>query len=102
MEAPGSIRFRLINRDVAKNVPRNHLRYISWSAYLVKRHPKLESTLVSRDKPSRLVTNYAVKQPMDQKEYSGYFGQDNAEDDPGVLMDTRVPINEASRFPVQI
>ena len=83
---------------MAKNVPRNHLRYISWSAYLVKRHPKLESTLVScrERQTSRLVTNYAVKQPMDQREYSGYFGQDNAEDDPGVLMDTRVPINEAS------
>ena len=62
---------------------------------MVKRHPKLESTLVSKAHPSRLVTNYAVNQPMEQKDYSGYFGQENADDDAGILMDAKISMKEA-------
>jgi len=94
-----TLRLRLIHKD-AKNIPRNHIRYVCWSAHLIKRHPKLASKLgklVDEDDPDGLgcapaLPDYTAKLCMDQKLYFQYFVQDDVED--GTLMDTKIPIDE--------
>lgn len=65
-------------------------RYVSWSATLLKSHPKLCSTL-----GNDTASEYAEKMPIDQKVYFQYYVHDETE--VGTLMDTRIPISEVSR-----
>ena len=65
-------------------------RYVCWSAYLIKRHPKLASALGNDLEGNGL--DYTAKIPLDQKLYFQYFVQDDIED--GTLMDTKVPVKE--------
>ncbi|XP_071744826.1 uncharacterized protein [Lepeophtheirus salmonis] len=82
-----TLKLRMIHKD-AKNIPRNHIRYVCWSAYLIKNHPKLKHALGGGSKPK----DYTAKIPLDQKLYFQYFVQDDTED--GTLMDTKIPIKE--------
>ena len=66
-----------------------NFRYVCWSAYMIKRHPKLASALGSDG-----LEGYTAKIPLDQKFYFQYFVQDEIED--GTLMDTKVPVKEVS------
>ncbi len=79
-----TLRFRIMHKD-AKNIPRNHIRYVCWAAHLVKRHPKLASALGDG-------SDYTAKLCMDQKQYFQYYVQDDVED--GTLMDTKIPLCE--------
>ena len=67
-----------------------NFRYVCWSAYMIKRHPKLASALGS----GAGLEGYTAKIPLDQKFYFQYFVQDEIED--GTLMDTKVPVKEVS------
>ena len=99
-----TLKVRLVHKDV-KNVPRNHIRYVCWSAYLLKKHPKLESKLGAAIHDTNttedtirtsVATDYTAKLPLDQKVYFQYYVQDDT-DDGGVLMDTKIPIKEVLR-----
>ncbi|CAB4065232.1 unnamed protein product [Lepeophtheirus salmonis] len=57
-----TLKLRMIHKD-AKNIPRNHIRYVCWSAYLIKNHPKLKHALGGGSKPK----DYTAKIPLDQK-----------------------------------
>ena len=78
-------------------------RYVCWSAYILKKHPKLESKLGSFDShenennsggggPTTL--EYTAKLPLDQKLYFHYSVQDDT--DEGVLMNTKINLSEVS------
>jgi len=92
--ADRALRMRLVNRD-AKNIPRNHIRYVCWTAYLLKRHPKLNKLGLSSANAGS--SDYAARVHFDQKVYEKHFVQDDL--DEGVLMDAKVPIKEV-RFAV--
>eukprot|EP00094_Tigriopus_californicus_P008290 TCALIF_07986-PA protein Name:"Protein of unknown function" AED:0.27 eAED:0.27 QI:0/0.4/0.16/0.83/1/1/6/0/368 len=83
-----TLRLRLVHKD-AKNIPRNHIRYVCWAVYLLKTHPKLKSALGEGDNAPR---EYTAKIPMDQKFYFQYYVQDDTE--VGTLMDTKIPLKE--------
>lgn len=63
-----------------QSVPRNHIRYISWIAYLVRRDPK----------SGQLRDSIAVK----NSPHSNYYLQDGI--DMGTIMDTDVQVKEVS------
>ena len=69
-------------------------RYVCWSAYLLKKHPKLESKLGSMSSDSQISSkvDYTAKLPLDQKVYFQYYVQDDTDD--GVLMNTKVKVKE--------
>lgn len=73
-----------------KNPP-FYYRYVAWSAYILKNHPKLKSALGSG---SGVPKDYTAKLPLDQKMYFQYYVQDDTE--VGTLMDTKIPIKEVS------
>ncbi|TRY61598.1 hypothetical protein TCAL_07987 [Tigriopus californicus] len=87
-----TLRLRLVHKD-AKNIPRNHIRYVCWAVYLLKTHPKLKSALGEGDNAPR---EYTAKIPMDQKFYFQYYVQDDTE--VGTLMDTKIPLKELFGF----
>ncbi len=73
-----------------------------WSAYLLKRHPKLGKlgmggAGVNANAANDLTSSsdYETKVPLDQRVYSQYFVQDS---DPsaGILMDTKIPLKEVN------
>ena len=67
-------------------------RYVCWSAYLLKKHPKLESKLGSMTGEDLAAVDYTAKLPLDQKVYFQYYVQDDTDD--GVLMNTKIKIKE--------
>ena len=67
-------------------------RYVCWSAYMIKRHPKLASAL-GHDPEAQ---DYKAKLAMDQKSYFQYYIQDDVED--GTLMDTKIPMQEVREY----
>ena len=71
-------------------------RYVCWSAYLLKKSPKLESKLGSMGIGSEgdmgAALDYTTKLPLDQKVYFQYYVQDDTDD--GVLMNTKIKIKE--------
>lgn len=74
-----NVRLKLFFMDL-QSVPRNHIRYISWIAYVVKRDPKsgaLKESLAVRNSP-----------------HSNYYLQDGI--DMGTIMDTSIPVREVS------
>lgn len=70
------LRLKLIYKDIF-NVPRNHLRHVSWSAHVIRRHPK------TGGKEPITVLNAPL---------SKYYVQD--ESDEGVIMETGIPMRE--------
>lgn len=79
VEADGNtefLRLKLIYKDIL-NVPRNHLRYVGWSAHVLRRHPKTGAR--------EPVT--VLNAPLGK-----YYAQD--ESDEGVLMETGIPMRE--------
>merc|ERR1712137_1438744 len=73
-----SLRVRVVYRDV-RNVPRNHIRYVSWCASLL-----------------RPATNTKINQmetiPFSGSHYSNYYVQEKSED--GVVMESTVPVKD--------
>ena len=63
-------------------------RYVCWSAYLLKKPPKVQSALGGE------AGAYTAKLALDQKIYFQYFVQDDTES--GTLMDTKIPLKEVS------
>ncbi|GBP38718.1 hypothetical protein EVAR_22367_1 [Eumeta japonica] len=74
-----SVRLHMLYRDV-HHVPRNHLRYVSWSAWLVSDTGNTDST------------EDAV--PLPGAPFSHYYAQENA--DEGLMMETPLSMREAS------
>lgn len=73
------LRLKLFFLDL-KSVPRNHIRYISWIAYVVRRDPKSgaqRESIVVRNSP-----------------HSSYYQQDGM--DMGTIMDTEIEVKEVS------
>lgn len=61
-------------------MPRNHIRYISWIAYVVRRDAKfgqIKESIAVRNAP-----------------HSNYYLQDGI--DMGTIMDTHIPVKEVS------
>jgi len=85
-----TLKLRLIHKDAA-NIPRNHIRYVCWSAYILKSHHKLKSAL-GLGLEEEDGKDYTAKLPLDRKMYFQYYVQDDA--DAGTLMDTKIPISE--------
>ena len=90
-----TLRIRLNHKDI-KNIPRNHIRYVCWSAFLIKKHPKLVSKLGSmgiKDMSQASVgADYTARIPLDQKIYTQFYVQE--EEDGGFLMDTGISLKE--------
>lgn len=72
------MRLKLFFMDL-NSVPKNHLRYISWIAYIVRKDCK------SSVRESKIVENAP---------HSNYYLQDGT--DMGALMDTDIPVREVS------
>lgn len=72
------VRLKLFFMDL-HSVPRNHLRYISWIAYVVARDPRngLRESIAVANSP-----------------HSNYYIQDGI--DMGTLMDTTLPVAKVS------
>lgn len=77
------LRLKLFFMDL-QSVPRNHIRYISWIAYVVRRD--------SRGSPKE-------SRPVLNSPHSNYYLQDGI--DMGALMDTHVPVKEVS-IPIRL
>lgn len=74
-----TVRLKLFFMDL-QSVPRNHIRYISWIAYVVRRDSKSGSM-----KESMAVRN---------SPHCNYYLQDGI--DMGTIMDTHIPAKEVS------
>lgn len=74
-----NVRLKLFFMDL-QSVPRNHIRYISWIAYVVKRDTKSGAM-----KESAAVRN---------SPHSNYYLQDGI--DMGTIMDTNIQAREVS------
>lgn len=71
-----TLRVRMVYKDV-HNVPRNHLRYVSWSAYLLRYNSK---------------TGLLDPISCTHAPYSHYYVQEEADD--GIIMETDVTVKE--------
>ncbi|XP_011498764.1 PREDICTED: uncharacterized protein LOC105362918 [Ceratosolen solmsi marchali] len=69
-----TVRLHLIYKDI-HNVPRNHLRYVSWTAYLI-RGEEPDSEIVSL--PGAPFSRYYAQEPADE----------------GIIMETSIGVNE--------
>ncbi|XP_076638028.1 uncharacterized protein LOC143350094 [Colletes latitarsis] len=69
-----TVRLHLVYKDI-HNVPRNHLRYVSWSAYLLREE---ESSTVAIGLPGA--------------PFSRYYAQEST--DEGIIMETNLDTNE--------
>lgn len=74
-----TVRLHMLYRDV-HHVPRNHLRYVSWSAWLVRAAPA----------PGEPEADELPGAPFEH-----YYAQDNA--DEGLMMETALRVEEVSR-----
>ena len=73
-----TLRVRLVHKDV-HNVPRNHLRYTSWSAYLLRYNSK---------------TGLLDPIAFTHAPFSHYYVQEDTDD--GIIMETDVTVKEVS------
>ncbi|XP_046398446.1 uncharacterized protein LOC124165208 [Ischnura elegans] len=71
-----TVRLHMVFKDV-QNVPRNHLRYVCWTAFLLRYHHK-----------SGLVEPVALPGGP----FSHYYAQDVS--DEGIIMETDIPVKE--------
>ncbi|XP_020289535.1 uncharacterized protein LOC109857542 isoform X2 [Pseudomyrmex gracilis] len=69
-----TVRLHLVYKDI-HNVPRNHLRYVSWSAYLLKREGP---NVVAIGLPGEPFSRYYVQESVDE----------------GIIMETNVDMND--------
>ncbi|XP_063616389.1 uncharacterized protein LOC134789701 isoform X2 [Cydia splendana] len=74
-----TVRLHMLYRDV-HNVPRNHLRYVSWSAWLVRANP---------------AAGESDAEELPGAPFSHYYAQDSA--DEGLMMETALRVEEISR-----
>lgn len=85
-----TVRLHMLYRDVAL-VPRNHLRYVSWSAWLVRAQPSPSpvagSVVVAGDEPEAIALPGAP--------FAHYYAQDTA--DEGLMMETDLRVEELNR-----
>ncbi|XP_065341900.1 uncharacterized protein LOC135940777 [Cloeon dipterum] len=72
-----TLRFHIVFKDI-HNVPRNHLRYVSWSSYIMRFPPDDSS-------PPEPVA-------LEGSPFSHYYAQDTS--DEGIMMETEVPVKE--------
>lgn len=82
IESGDTIKLKLFFMDL-QSVPRNHIRYISWIAYLVRRDTKSGQMRDSL--------------PVSNSPHSNYYMQDGI--DMGTIMDTDVSVKEVSQTP---
>uniref|UniRef100_A0A8D8QVL2 MATH domain-containing protein n=1 Tax=Cacopsylla melanoneura TaxID=428564 RepID=A0A8D8QVL2_9HEMI len=71
-----TVRLHMVYKDI-QNVPRNHLRFVSWTAYLLRYHGK---------------ANHVEPIPLPGAPFSHYYAQDAS--DEGIIMETDVPVKE--------
>ncbi|KAK0163986.1 hypothetical protein PV328_002661 [Microctonus aethiopoides] len=71
-----TVRLHLVYKDI-HNVPRNHLRYISWSAFLMRSDEPDSETILLPGAP-----------------FSRYYAQEQA--DEGIIMETSLGVNEVN------
>ena len=69
-----TVRLQLVYKDI-HNVPRNHLRYVSWSAYLMRGE---ESDAEAISLPGAPFSRYYAQEPADE----------------GIIMETNLGMNE--------
>ncbi|XP_016845352.1 uncharacterized protein LOC100680230 isoform X3 [Nasonia vitripennis] len=69
-----TVRLHLVYKDI-NNIPRNHLRYVSWTAYLIR-----------GEEPDTEIVN------LPGAPFSRYYAQDEA--DEGIIMETSLGVNE--------
>ncbi|KAK9497932.1 hypothetical protein O3M35_003830 [Rhynocoris fuscipes] len=69
-----TIRLHMVYKDI-HNVPRNHLRYVSWTAYILRYHNKTVEPI-----------------PLPGAPFSHYYAQENS--DEGIIMETDIGIKE--------
>ncbi|GIX70953.1 uncharacterized protein CDAR_505051 [Caerostris darwini] len=74
------LRLKLFYSDM-HNVPRNHLRSVSWNAYVIRDHPSTGT------KESVIVLNAP---------HNSYYVQDGV--DMGVIMETNIPVRQGIRW----
>lgn len=74
-----TVRLHMLYRDV-HHVPRNHLRYVSWSAWLVRAAP-------APGEPDA--------EPLPGAPFAHYYAQDSA--DEGLMMETALRVDELPR-----
>ncbi|KAK8379270.1 hypothetical protein O3P69_019257 [Scylla paramamosain] len=70
-----TLRLKLVFNDV-HNVPRNHLRYVCWNAYLLRRASR----------------GYVESVCLVNGPFSNYYAQENTDD--GLMMESDVPVKE--------
>lgn len=73
-----TVRLHLVYKDM-HNVPRNHLRYISWSAYLMRSDEPDSEAILLPGAP-----------------FSRYYAQEQA--DEGIIMETSLGVNEVNEI----
>ncbi|XP_042238306.1 uncharacterized protein LOC121876869 isoform X2 [Homarus americanus] len=69
------LRLKLVFNDV-HNVPRNHLRYVCWNAYLLRRASR----------------GYVESVCLTNGPFSNYYAQESTDD--GLMMESEVPVKE--------
>ncbi|XP_071513816.1 uncharacterized protein [Panulirus ornatus] len=69
------LRLKLVFNDV-HNVPRNHLRYVCWNAYLLRRASR----------------GYVESVCLSNGPFSNYYAQESTDD--GLMMESDVPVKE--------
>ncbi|XP_077292856.1 uncharacterized protein LOC143915909 [Arctopsyche grandis] len=70
-----TVRLQMVYKDI-HNVPRNHLRYVSWTAYIMRYHK----------------SGPAEPLPLPGVPFSHYYAQENS--DEGIIMETDVTVKE--------
>ncbi|CAG9135901.1 unnamed protein product [Plutella xylostella] len=74
-----TVRLHMLYRDV-QHVPRNHLRYVSWRAWLVRAAPG---------------AGEADAEPLPGAPFAHYYAQESA--DEGLMMETALRVDELTR-----
>ncbi|XP_023288998.1 uncharacterized protein LOC111674097 [Orussus abietinus] len=69
-----TVRLHLVYKDI-HNVPRNHLRYVSWSAYLMRSE---DSDAEAIELPGAPFSRYYAQEPVDE----------------GIIMETKLGVSE--------
>lgn len=71
-----TVRLHMVYKDI-QNVPRNHLRYVCWTAYLLRYHGK---------------TGHVEPVPLPGAPFSHYYATDAT--DEGIIMETDISVKE--------
>ncbi|XP_039277029.1 uncharacterized protein LOC111043531 [Nilaparvata lugens] len=71
-----TVRLHMVYKDI-HNVPRNHLRYVCWTAYLLRFHGK---------------SGHVEPVPLPGAPFSHYYAQESS--DEGIIMETDIGVKE--------